>query len=195
MPDFLLGVKHLRQTALILGLLVLSAIPNAAPAQQSTSAARSGLPLVPGARVRVKSSSLVAPLVANYLELRGDTLIVLEESAARGIWSFALDRVQLLETTAGDRRNHGPYMMRGALLGGAGGAIAGFVFAASVHPSDSTRKYSRPLTGLVGAAIGSGIGLIIGSRFAAERWTSVPLPSRTAVVPHPRGGITLIFSY
>jgi hypothetical protein len=133
--------------------------------------------------------------VANYLELRGDTLVVLEESAARGVWSFSLDRVHRLETTVGDQQFYRPYMMRGAVIGGGAGALLGVIFASSLQPSDSTLRYSRVMTGLLGAGVGAGVGLLVGSRFRTERWTQVPLPRRTAFVPDPRGGFRLVFSY
>jgi hypothetical protein len=139
--------------------------------------------------------NLVTPLVANFLELRADTLVVFDESAGRGIWSFPLDQVTRLETTAGEQRGHRRFMMRGALYGGGAGAVAGLLFAATFSPSDSTRKYSRPLTGLLGAAIGAGAGALIGSRFSGEKWRPVPIPRQTSFAPDGRGGwrITLGF--
>lgn len=177
-----------RLRRLFVGLLLGVAASVPAAAQQAQPSAQA-LPLVPGSRVRVTATGLVAPLVANYLELRGDTLVLFEDGTGRGIWSFALDQVERLETTAGERAVNRPYIMRGALIGGAIGALSGVIFAASANPSDPSEEYSMPLTGVLGAAVGAGIGGLIGSRFTTEGWVPVPLPRRTA-----RGlGLTLRF--
>lgn len=161
-----------------MGLLLAGAMSLPAAAQQSQPSSQ-GLPLVSGTRVRVTATGLVAPLIANYLELRGDTLVVFEDGTGRGIWSFALDRVQRLEATAGERGLNRPYVLRGALIGGVLGAVGGFVFANAAKPSDPSEEYSKPLSSLVGLAVGGGIGALIGSRFTTEAWVPVPLPQRT----------------
>lgn len=172
------------------------ATPAAARAQQQPPpSTQSELPIAPGTRVRVTADNLVTPLIANFLELRGDTLILFEEGAGRGIWSVALGQVQRLEATAGDRGLHRPYIVRGALVGAGAGAIAGLVFASALEPSDPDREYSRPLTGLVGAAVGAGIGALIGSRFTTEAWMPVPLPRGLSLRPGRAGllGLTVVF--
>lgn len=108
------------------------------------------------------------------MELRSDTLIVFEESA-RGIWSFALDQVERLETTAGERGSHRPYVLKGALYGSGAGLVAGYLFASLLKPSDPTREYSKVGMALIGAAIGTGLGVVVASRFTAEQWTLVPI--------------------
>ncbi|HEX7123043.1 MAG TPA: hypothetical protein VF178_11780 [Gemmatimonadaceae bacterium] len=164
-----------------LSLTLLAAAALALPAgAQQTQPSGQGLPIVSGTRVRVTATGLVTPLVANYLELRGDTLFVFEDGTGRGIWSFALDRVQRLEATAGERGLHRPYMLRGAVIGGGVGLIGGLVFAAAASPSDPSEEYDKALTSLVGLAVGAGVGAFIGSRFTTEAWVPVPLPRRTA---------------
>lgn len=178
--------------SLALPIAASCAFPGAALAQQTAPrSAQNGLPIAPGTRVRVTADNLVAPLVANFLELRGDTLILFEEGAGRGIWSVALGQVRRLEATAGDRTLHRPYVIRGALFGAGIGALGGVIFAATVEPSDPDRKYSRPLTGLVGAAVGAGIGALIGSRFTTEGWVLVPLPRGLSLLPGRSGLISL----
>ena len=73
----------------------------------------------PGTRVRVTSPTLVAPLVANFLEQRGDTLVFIENERGRGVWSLGLGQIDRLETTAGETGRSRSAMKKGALIGGA----------------------------------------------------------------------------
>lgn len=91
----------------------------------------------------------------------------------------------------GDRNLYRPYMVRGALFGAGIGAVAGVILASTLEPSDPDRKYSRPLSGLVGAALGAGIGALIGSRFTTEGWVPVPLPRGLSLVPGRSGPLSL----
>lgn len=165
------------RAAILLALTLVTA--TSASPQRPDQAQPQGLPLVPGARVRVTAQGMVAPLVANYLELRGDTLVVFEEGSARGIWSFALDDIGRLETTLGERPFHRPYILRGTAIGSALGAAAGIVFAAVAKPPDPTTRYDRLLSAAAGAAGGGAIGALVGSRFKAESWRTVPLPQHS----------------
>ncbi|HEX9564526.1 MAG TPA: hypothetical protein VF981_11165 [Gemmatimonadaceae bacterium] len=153
------------------------------------------VPVTPGSRVRVSASSLVAPLVANFLEQRGDTLVFIEDGTGRHVWTFALDQVVKLETTAGETAVSRPWVLKGAAIGGGAGLVSGLVFAASVSPSNEDRRYNKPATALVGAAIGAGIGALIGSRHKLERWTQVQLPRGLSLAPDFRGGIVVSLRY
>lgn len=164
-------------------LLLAIAVPASAQQSGASSQTPTGIPLVPGSRVRVTATSLVAPLVGNYLSLRGDTLILYEEQAGRGVWSVTLDQVTKLETTVGMKTGHGPFIARGALIGGGAGMIGGLIFAASAKPSNPSRQYSRPLTALVGIGAGALVGGFVGSRFRAEKWAPVPLPTHAGAAP------------
>jgi hypothetical protein len=185
----------LRLSVLLFGICAVCAATPTLAAQQQSRPAQGGIPLVPGTRVRVSAASLVTPLVANYMELRGDTLIVFDESGGRGVWSFGLDQVRRLETTAGQVTGHRRHIMRWGLIGAAAGAGAGLLFAASADPSDPGRKYSRPLTAGVGAVVGGLLGAFVGSRIRAEGWTPVPLPRHASVTPSGRGGLRVAFGY
>lgn len=160
---------------------------------QAGSLAAQQVSVLPGSRVRVTAATLVAPLVANFLEQRGDTLVLIEESSGRGVWSLPLAQVLKLETTGGDATVNRPYVLTGAAIGAGSGLVAGLLFAAAARPSEEGRTYNRPVVGLVGAAIGGGIGAFIGSRRRTERWVNVPLPS-VLVLPGRRGvGLSLPF--
>src|SRR4029453_2505600 len=99
--------------------------------------------IAPGTRVRVKTPSLVSPLVANFLEQRGDTLVVIEDGRGRGVWSFDLAQVDRLETTAGQVGRTSSAIKKGALIGGGIGLAAGIIFASTFDPSGDNRQYSR----------------------------------------------------
>lgn len=151
----------------------------------------STVPVPPGSRVRVKTPSLVAPLVANFLEQRGDTLVFIEDGRGRGLWSFSIGQIERLEMTAGEAdRNKAP-IAKGAAIGAGVGLVLGVIFASVADPSDESRKYSPLLTGALGAAVGGGIGAYFGSRVKTERWVDVPLNRRLSL---RAGGTSLAIS-
>jgi hypothetical protein len=142
-----------------------------------------GLPLYPGMRVRVTSSSLVTPLVGSFLQSRGDTLFFTEEAAGRGVWSLPLNQISKLETTIGDQSSHPNKIRKGALWGAGIGALAFGVFAANSHPSDNTRQYNSFTTGLIGGVVGAGVGALVGMRMKGEKWRVLELPKKLSLVP------------
>ncbi|HJU73106.1 MAG TPA: hypothetical protein VJ717_05120 [Gemmatimonadaceae bacterium] len=150
---------------------------------------RNALPVPPGARVRVTAPSLVGPLVANYLEMRGDTVVLVEDRAGQGLWSIPYADIGSLHLSAGMKRNHTPYILQGAVLGGGAGFLIGILSAATFQPSDTSRKFKRVTTGLVGGAIGAGIGAFVGSRFSTENWVPISLPRRVSVYPSSKGAV------
>ena len=147
------------------------------------------LPVPPGARVRITAPSLVGPLVANFLEMRGDTVVLVEDRAGQGLWSIPYAEVQTLHLSAGMKTNHTPYIVRGVVLGGGGGFLLGVLTAASFQPGDTSKKFKRVTTGLVVGAIGAVIGGVVGSRFQAENWVPINLPRRLSFLPSRRGAI------
>jgi hypothetical protein len=180
----------LRLNVLVLSL-TLGMVAESASAQRPTA---TSVPIVQGSRVRVKAPSLVSPLIANFLEQRGDTLVFIEDSDGRGVWSFAIATIERLETTAGEAGRSQRHITKGAMIGGGAGLVAGLAFAAAASPSDSTREYNRPLTAVVGAAIGAGVGAIIGARTRTEKWVNVPLPRQFSIAPNGRGGFSIAIS-
>lgn len=145
------------------------------------------LPVPPGARVRVTAPSLVGPLIANYLEMRGDTVVLVEDRAGRGLWSIPYSEIRSLHLSIGQKKNHGPYIIKGAVIGGAAGFGLGLIFAASIQPSDTGKKFKRLTTGAAVGGISAVLGGIIGSRFSAENWSPINLPRRLTLVPSPNG--------
>lgn len=165
----------------------LAAPLHAARAQQA-STAPSSLPIVPGARVRISATTLVAPLLANYLETKGDTAVFIEAGAGRGIWTFTLDQLTKIEQSAGDRRFNKRPMLIYAAIGAPVGALVIWGPTGLISPSDSTRKFNRTGTALAGAALGAVVGALIGSRVTEEHWMSLPLPRRVSFNPFRRDG-------
>ncbi len=161
----------LRLKALFLTVLI-GCIAQDAVAQTRPST----VPVPPGSRVRVKTPNLVAPLVANFLEQRGDTLVFIEDGLGRGLWSFAIGQIEKLEMTAGEASVNKAPIAKSAAIGAGVGLVLGVLFASVADPSDDSKKYSAFLTGALGAGVGAGVGAIVGSRVKSERWVTVPLP-------------------
>jgi hypothetical protein len=145
-----------------------------------------GIGVAPGTRVRVRAPNLVAPLIANFLNLNADTAVFIEDAAGRGIWSIRVNEISRLERSDGEKRMNAPYMLRGGLMGAGIGAATGLLFAATFKPSDDTQKYDRLTTGLVGAGAGAVIGAMLGGRVVKEKWVEIPL-RRLSVAPTKRG--------
>ena len=145
------------------------------------------LPVPPGARVRVTAPSLVTPLIANYLEMRGDTVVLVDDRAGRGLWSIPYNDIRSLHLSIGQKKNHQPYIIRGAVLGGAAGFILGALFAATIDPSDTTKKFKRVTTGAIVGTAGALAGGFVGSRFTTENWSPITLRRRVTLAPMPRG--------
>lgn len=163
----------MRLKALFLSVILLCGARDAIAQTRSPTVG-----VVPGSRVRVKTPTLVAPLIANFLEQRGDTLVFIEDGRGRGVWSFDIDQIERLEMTAGQAgRNKAP-IAKGAAIGAGAGLVAGIVFASVAKPSDDSKEYSPVLSGGLGAVVGGGIGALVGSRVKAEHWINIPLPRR-----------------
>ncbi len=161
----------MRLKALVVSIGLACLTQNVA-AQTSTAT----VPITAGSRVRVKTPTLVAPLVANFLEQRGDTLVFIEDGRGRGVWSFDIAQIDRLETTRGQVGRNSKAMKKGALIGGAIGLATGIIFAATFDPSGSGKRYSRMQTGIVAGLAGAGFGFFIGALQTAEAWETVPLP-------------------
>lgn len=181
----------MRLKFLILCLGVVS-LASAAGAQRPTS---STIPIAPGSRVRVTARLMTSPLVANFLEQRGDSLVFIEEERGRGVWTFSVAQIERLETTGGETAYDKKPIGRNALIGGGIGFGAGILFASVLSPSDTSKEYNKGLTGAVGLGIGAGIGAYIGSRVKTERWVNVPLPRQLSLIPNRRGGFSISISW
>lgn len=167
----------LERTPLYLKVLALMVSLACVVPQLGAQTGPSGaVPVVPGSRVRVKTPNLVAPLIANFLEQRADTLVFIEDGTGRGVWALPLSQIQRLERTAGEAGQNRKPLATGVVVGAGVGLVGGVLFARYFSPSDSTREYNSVLTGLLGAGVGAGLGGFVGSRIKRERWINIPLP-------------------
>jgi hypothetical protein len=177
----------------LLGAVALVCVTSVAQAQASQPTT---MPLVPGTRVRVTSSGLIVPLVANFLQMRGDTAVFIEDAAGRGIWSLPIGDISKIELSQGERRQNRSPIIRGAMIGGGSGAAAAWIFSRAAQPSDPTKRYNVALNIGAGALVGALIGGAIGSRFRDENWTNLPLPKRLTLVPAGHGvGLRVGFDF
>lgn len=189
----MIGYPHVRRVlaaaAIAFGLLGTASTAQAQQAADPTPR----IALVPGTRVRVTATTLIAPLIANFMQTRGDTAVFIADGGGRGVWSIAISDIRQIERSSGERKTNRPYVIRGAGWGGAAGAVLGYTFAATAKPADSTRKYNRLGSLGIGAAGGAVIGALIGSRFGTERW--VPVPVRQVSITPRRNGTAVGFSF
>jgi hypothetical protein len=177
-------------------LLTTLAVP--ARAQQPTPPAPqtvTALPIVPGARVKVSASTLVSPLLANYLEMKGDTAVFIEAAAGRGIWTFTLDQITKIEQSQGDKKFNRMPMLKGAGIGVPVGALLFWGTTGILKTSDSTEKFNRTGTAFFGAAVGAVVGAIVGSQIPQENWMALPLPKRVSFNPFRREGMAISLGF
>jgi hypothetical protein len=181
---------------MVLGIAALFSLNAGDLTAQQASTSSTPINVLPGTRVRVTATNLVAPLVATFLQQRGDTAVFIEDGAGRGIWTISVSQIIRLERSNGEQRSNKPKVIRGAIIGGVVGLGGGLLFASTAKPGNSSKTYDRGLTGGLGMLAGGAIGAFIGTRFAQERWTNIPLPSRASFAPQStRGGLRLAFGY
>jgi hypothetical protein len=173
-----------RRSGLISHLAIFLAVSLAGVTAEAQT--QTGIPLVPGTRVRVTATNMVAPIVGSFLEQRGDTAVFIEGGSGRGIWSLTLGQIIRLEQSAGEKRSNKPYLIKGAAFGAGAGLVASLLFLKAFSP-DGTKEWDRTPSMIIGAVAGGGIGAAVGSRFAREHWSAVPLPRRVGLLP-TRGG-------
>jgi hypothetical protein len=126
-----------------------------------------------GSRVRVKTSTVPDVWRTGTVESwNRDTL----ELTVEGKWSRVIPLPELvsLEISRGSRRNTG----KGALAGGIAGAAFGTISSIAIAVADPIEGggFGTYAVFTVGtAAIGAGIGALIGSLVKSERWEEVPV--------------------
>ncbi len=165
---------------------LLAALVTLAPIRVMAAQSATAQPLAPGARVRVTSNQMVAPIIGSYQGMRRDTLVVIEDGAGAKVWAFNTTAVNQVEVSIGMKGGNREPMIRWGLIGaGIGGAI-GLITAMTLENS-TDQRYNEALSTVLGAAMGAGLGAFFGSRKLAEHWAPVPLPQRIGLVPSANG--------
>jgi hypothetical protein len=132
-----------------------------------------GLPAVrhdagSGAPVRISTVGAPARVEYRLRDFTPDSLYLFSGDAFT-----PLPRAQIATLQVSMGRNRGVGARRGALIG----ALAGAVLAGGSTASlGDWGKLASPFAAVVGAALGGGIGLPVGSALAPRDWTDVPLP-------------------
>lgn len=157
-----------------------------APMSLASAQPRATLPVSPGARVRVSAPSLVSPVVANFLEVRGDTVILMDDNAGRGVWQIPASSVTKVEVYRGKKLGGSRLFWPMVGVGAGVGALFTGVFTKNNKPDDTTQQYNLFGSVLIGAAGGAAVGALVGYLIPTDNWESVGTP-RLSVVPGVRG--------
>lgn len=166
-------------------VLVITALASSAV----TPAAQVPVPLVPGARIRLRLRMAAQPIVGTLDSISGDTLRLRAEgeSEARGV---TLSTIEGIDVSRGQRSN----AIKGAEVGLAVGGTVGLIgFIASCKEGFAGLPACRD-TWLF-APMGGGVLLayVVGSLGHSEKWKAVPLPTLlVAPVSLNRMGITIL---
>ena len=126
-----------------------------------------------GSRVRVKTLTVPDVWRTGTVESwNRDTL----ELTAEGNWSRSIPLPELvsLEISRGSQRNTGKGALAGGIAGATFGAISSIAIALA-DPFDGGGFGAYAVFTVGTAAIGAGIGALIGSLVTSERWEEVPV--------------------
>lgn len=148
----------------------------------------------PGARVRVTVPSLSPrlPLVGTVVSIDGQALTLREDGRPEGATTLALDAIQRIEVSTGQRSvsaSRARGVRVGALTGFLVGFLGGFVAQTTdlADPDVAEAAQTGALVGLGGAAGGALLGGLLGGR-SREMFEPATLPARVSVMPRRDGG-------
>lgn len=154
-------------------------------------AAQQRLYLPEGARVRIDGE-----FTGSVADLWNDTLVLqATDQYGRGSLTLAVNDIERLEVSRGRKGN----AVAGAVAGLFAGALVGL--AAGTASCEDSFIFSRGdcigMSAAGFAAIGVGVGALIGALAKTEHWETVPVDAvRVSVVPHGSGvalGISLSY--
>lgn len=151
--------------------VVAALVPGAAPAQVQA-----------GQRLRIQTSAVDTPVIGTLVRQSADTLFVQTPEGAQPVGVRTIRRIDVSQGMGHAGR-------RGAAIGAAVGAVLGAVGGAASYQrcSDTnTCFFNEPLPEILGgtiaaAALGAGVGFLIGATQRSERWKRVALD--VAVTP------------
>jgi len=121
---------------------------------------------------RILPTAILLTVAAAPASLRADSTAVLVSSRA-GTWTIPWSTVTSMEVATA-RRSPWVAGLRGGVIGLLIGLLTGGI-SDVIHELPPEELYGRPLTPRAGAALGAGIGVVIGLVAARERWTPVAL--------------------
>lgn len=144
-----------------------------------------------GDRIRVKTTIAGgAQLIGTYYSADGDNLVLHTNDAGR--YTIPWDDVSRLELSRGKQSNAG----KGALIGlgvGAGLGLASGLALAADQDDFFDVNAGNVVAGTIGsAALGAGVGALVGMLSKSERWENVSRSNwQIQVTPDFEGGVTV----
>ena len=152
----------------------------------ATSALPSEVPtLAPGTRVRITVPSTGAEALVGTLVRREADALWVSLGRSDSPTRIHLDLTTRIEVSAGRRTQ----ASRGALIGGAVGAVPGLLLTFGDYSSDVHGDGPSPgAVAAVGAAAGAAVGAAVGWALKTEEWLHVERPAVAAWVTPLRGG-------
>ena len=146
----------------ILGWIAMLAVTQPLKAQEPS--------IEPGARVRIKASSISPQPIVGTLESVHDSTLVLRSGQVAPL-EIRLSQIERLEVSQGKKSNAGTGALVGGLIGTVAGVVVGLVFS-----QGSDAPEGLPVTiGAAGAGGGVLIGTLAGAMDQSDRWVEVPL--------------------
>jgi hypothetical protein len=143
--------------------------------------------LPPGSRVRVSSATLASgAVVGTLVSIDAHEVVVLARGPRDAPVRIALDEGTKVERS-GSRRSQ---WARGAMMGGAIGAVPGLLLTFGDYSSDVHGDGPSPAAvAAMGAAGGALVGAAVGWAIKRDDWREVSLPSAGLALMPWRGGI------
>ena len=146
----------------ILGWIAVLAVAQPLKAQEPS--------IEPGARVRIKASSLFPQPIVGMLESVHDSTLVFRSGQTAPL-EIRFSQIERLEVSQGKKSNAGT----GALVGGLIGTVVGAVVGLVIRQGADVQADLPVITGAIGAGGGVLLGTIVGATNQSDRWVEVPL--------------------
>jgi hypothetical protein len=146
----------------ILGWIAVLAVAQPLKAQEPS--------IEPGARVRIKASSVFPQPIVGTLESVHDSTLVFRSGQTAPL-EIRFSQIERLEVSQGKKSNAGTGALVGGLIGTAVGAVVGLVFAQGTDMPEGLPV----MIGAAGAGSGVLLGALVGASDQSDRWVEVPL--------------------
>lgn len=147
------------------------------------ASAQTDQPVRRGARVRVTPTT-PSPVVVGDLIAASDSALMVRSRRGEAI---TIPRSDVLRLEISRGTNRGESALRGALLGAVIGGVVGYA-SGNDNAYWVDRRGAAVLGGFTGVAIGSLMGVLIGS---VERWRDAAVPMNLSVMPTREGSMSI----